>query len=63
MFHFASVLICSGNRADTAEALDFSARGKVKVSYQLRGLSELAKVYDEMEKGLIAGRVVLDTSR
>jgi alcohol dehydrogenase, propanol-preferring len=53
----------SGNRADTAEALDFLARGKVKVIYQLRGLSELPKVYEEMEKGLIAGRIVLDTSK
>jgi alcohol dehydrogenase, propanol-preferring len=53
----------SGNRADTVEALDFLARGKVKVIYQMRGLSELPKVYEEMERGEIAGRIVLDTSK
>ena len=52
-----------GNRADTAEAIDFLARKKVKVIYKKRGLSELAKVYEEMEKGEIAGRIVLDTSK
>lgn len=52
-----------GNRADTAEALDFLTRGKVKVRYQLRGLSELPKVYEEMERDEIAGRIVLDTSK
>jgi D-arabinose 1-dehydrogenase-like Zn-dependent alcohol dehydrogenase len=35
----------------------------VKVIYKTRGLSELANVYEEMEKGEIAGRIVLDTSR
>ena len=52
-----------GNRADTAEALDFLARGKVKVIYKMKGLSELPQVYKEMEKGEIAGRIVLDTSK
>ena len=52
-----------GNRADTAEALDFLERGKVKVFYKMRGLSELPQVYEEMEKGAIAGRIVLDTSK
>jgi alcohol dehydrogenase, propanol-preferring len=61
-FH-TSDLIESGNRADTAEALDFLARGKVKVTYQLCGLSELPQVYEEMEGGQIAGRIVLDTSK
>ena len=54
---------CRGNRADTAEAIDFLARGKVKVIYKMRGLSELSDVYKEMEKGNISGRIVLDTSK
>jgi D-arabinose 1-dehydrogenase-like Zn-dependent alcohol dehydrogenase len=29
----------------------------------MRGLSELPKVYEEMEEGRIAGRIVLDTSK
>jgi alcohol dehydrogenase, propanol-preferring len=54
---------CRGNRADTAEAIDFLARGKVKVIYKMRGLSELSDVYKEMEEGKISGRIVLDTSK
>jgi alcohol dehydrogenase, propanol-preferring len=50
----------SGNRADTEEAFEFMERGKVKVSYDRGGLSELAKVYEEMERGDIVGRIVLD---
>jgi len=56
-------MIISGNRADTAEAIDFLARGKVKVYYKTMGLSDLPKVYEQMEKGEIAGRIVLDTSK
>jgi D-arabinose 1-dehydrogenase-like Zn-dependent alcohol dehydrogenase len=29
----------------------------------MRGLSELSKVFEEMEEGKIAGRIVLDTSK
>jgi D-arabinose 1-dehydrogenase-like Zn-dependent alcohol dehydrogenase len=29
----------------------------------MRGLSELSKVYEELEAGKIAGRIVLDTSK
>jgi len=52
-----------GNRRDTAEAIEFFRRGCIKVSYKTCGLSELQKVYDLMEKGKIAGRYVLDTSK
>jgi len=48
---------------DTAEAIDFLERGKVKVFYKMRGLSELVDVYKEMEEGKISGRIVLDTSK
>ncbi|SCU90626.1 LADA_0F05380g1_1 [Lachancea dasiensis] len=52
-----------GNRADTREALDFFARGLVKSPIKLCGLSELPEVYEKMEKGLIVGRYVVDTSK
>ena len=52
-----------GNRADTAEAIDFFARGKVKCSIKLAGLSELPKIYKLMEEGKILGRYVVDTSK
>lgn len=52
-----------GNRRDTAEALDFFRRGLIKAPYKVVGLSELQQVYDLMNKGQIAGRYVLDTSK
>jgi len=52
-----------GNRQDTAEAIDFFARGLIKAPYKTVGLSELQDVYHLMEQGKIAGRYVVDTSR
>jgi len=52
-----------GNRADTAEAIDFFRRGLITVPFKTVGLSELKDVYDLMEAGKIAGRYVLDTSK
>lgn len=52
-----------GNRTDTVEAIDFYRRGLVKSPIKVVGLSELPKVYELMEKGQIAGRYVLDTSK
>ncbi|KAH3662301.1 hypothetical protein OGAPHI_005551 [Ogataea philodendri] len=52
-----------GNRQDTAEAVDFFVRGKVKAPIKIVGLSELPKVFELMEQGKIAGRYVLDTSK
>jgi len=52
-----------GNRADTAEALDFFARGLVKSPIKIVGLSQLEEVYKLLEKGQVVGRYVLDTSK
>ncbi|KKA29706.1 hypothetical protein TD95_004167 [Thielaviopsis punctulata] len=52
-----------GNRADSAEALDFFRRGLIKAPFKTVGLSELPSVYKLMEEGKIAGRYVVDTSR
>ncbi|KAK4461624.1 chaperonin 10-like protein [Cladorrhinum samala] len=52
-----------GNRQDTQEALDFFARGLVKVPYKTVGLSKLQEVYDLMHQGKIVGRYVVDTSK
>ncbi|VVT44527.1 uncharacterized protein SAPINGB_P000446 [Magnusiomyces paraingens] len=52
-----------GNREDTVEALDFVRRGLVSTPIKIVGMSEIAHVYDLMEKGQIAGRYVLDTSK
>ncbi|KAK6199980.1 alcohol dehydrogenase 1 [Scheffersomyces amazonensis] len=52
-----------GNRADTAEAIDFFSRGLIKCPIKIVGLSELPGVYELMEQGKIIGRYVLDTSK
>jgi propanol-preferring alcohol dehydrogenase len=52
-----------GNRADTAEALDFFRRGLINVPYKTVGLSELQSVFELMEANKISGRYVLDTSK
>ncbi|KAI0405674.1 dehydrogenase-like protein [Xylaria palmicola] len=52
-----------GNRQDTAEAIDFFARGLIKAPYKVVGLSQLQDVFDLMEQGKIAGRYVVDTSK
>ncbi|KAH7347722.1 alcohol dehydrogenase [Plectosphaerella cucumerina] len=52
-----------GNRADTAEALDFFNRGLIKAPFKTVGLSELQDVYKKMQEGQIVGRYVVDTSR
>lgn len=51
-----------GNRADTREALDFFARGLVHSPIQLAGLSELPRIFEEMDSGAVMGRYVVDTS-
>ncbi|KAF5368766.1 hypothetical protein D9615_010408 [Tricholomella constricta] len=48
-----------GNRQDVAEALQIAAQGKVKCQYQVRELAELNEIFDELEDGKVAGRVLL----
>ncbi|KAK2742422.1 alcohol dehydrogenase [Onygenales sp. PD_40] len=48
-----------GNRRDGKEAIDFFARGLIKVPFKVVPLSELGKVFELMEQGKIAGRYVL----
>ncbi|KAI1264982.1 alcohol dehydrogenase [Xylariaceae sp. FL1019] len=52
-----------GNRQDTAEAIEFFRRGLIQAPFKTVGLSKLADVYELMEKGQIAGRYVVDTSK
>lgn len=52
-----------GNRADSAEAIEFFRQGLIEVPIKTVGLSELQSVYDLMVAGKIAGRYVVDTSR
>lgn len=52
-----------GNRKDTQEALEFYSRGLVKSPVKVAGLSELPRIFEEMEKGVFSGRYSVDTSR
>ncbi|SPO25463.1 probable ADH3 - alcohol dehydrogenase III [Ustilago trichophora] len=52
-----------GNRQDAVEALEIASRGKVKVHFILKGLSDLPQVFEDMINGKIAGRIVLDVDK
>ena len=49
-----------GTRRDMAEALAFAADGKVKADIELQPLSSINAVFDRLEHGAVASRVVLD---
>lgn len=49
-----------GTRQDMVEALDFYARGTIHPTVHTRRLEDINDVLDELERGMIDGRVVLD---
>jgi alcohol dehydrogenase, propanol-preferring len=49
-----------GTRQDMAEALAFGAEGKVKADIELQPLSSINQIFDRLEHGDVASRVVLD---
>ena len=49
-----------GTRLDLREALDFAINGPVRAKFRKAPLSEINGVFDEMRRGAIVGRVVLD---
>lgn len=49
-----------GTRKDLQECLQFAADGKVKSNIEVRKLEEINEVFDEMQKGKINGRIVVD---
>jgi len=49
-----------GTRADMAEALAFAADGKVKADIELQPLSAINSVFERLQHGDVASRVVLD---
>jgi propanol-preferring alcohol dehydrogenase len=49
-----------GTRYDMAEALRFAADGKVKADIELAPLSSINGVFNRLERGDVASRVVLD---
>ncbi len=49
-----------GTRLDLQESLDFAADGKVKATVATAPLAEVNQVFDQMRRGQIEGRIVLD---
>jgi propanol-preferring alcohol dehydrogenase len=49
-----------GTRKDMAEALAFAADGRVKANSELQPLSAINHVFERLERGDVASRVVLD---
>ena len=52
-----------GTRQDMVEALDFFARGLIKPTLTTRTLDEINDIFDEMHRGAIDGRIVIDYSK
>lgn len=52
-----------GSLKECMEAVDLVRRGVVKPVIKVRPFKDLAQVYEEMEKGDIAGRVVLQIAQ
>ncbi|KAH8730440.1 chaperonin 10-like protein [Phaeosphaeriaceae sp. PMI808] len=51
-----------GNRREAIETMDFAARGIVKTHYRTEKMDKLTSIFEEMERGELKGRVVLDLS-
>jgi propanol-preferring alcohol dehydrogenase len=49
-----------GNRQDMAEALAFAAQGKVNADIELQPLSAINQIFERLEHGDVASRVVID---
>lgn len=49
-----------GTRKDVLEALAFSSRGEVKPIIHVHKLEELQTIFEQMKKGDIAGRMVVE---
>jgi propanol-preferring alcohol dehydrogenase len=49
-----------GTRQDMVEALAFAAEGKVKADIELQPLSSINQVFERLQRGDVASRVVLD---
>ncbi len=52
-----------GTRQDMAEALAFATEGKVKADIELQPLSSINEIFDRLEHGEVASRVVLDFAK
>jgi len=54
--------VAVGNRKEAIETLEMAARGIVKTHFKTIKMDGLTKVFEEMDRGELKGRVVLDLS-
>lgn len=52
--------VAVGDRKDAIEVLDLAARGVIKTHFRTEKMENLTEVFEQMHKGEVAGRVVLD---
>jgi len=52
-----------GTRKDMQEAISFAVEGKVKATVKSAQLEDINTVFEEMKKGDISGRMVLEISK
>lgn len=52
-----------GTRQDLQEAIDFAVAGRVKATVHTRRLEDINSVFDEMKKGEIQGRMVMQIAQ
>ncbi|KAH7041146.1 alcohol dehydrogenase [Microdochium trichocladiopsis] len=50
----------TANRQEAVETLALAAKGAIKTHFEVRPMGELTQIFEEMEKGMLRGRVVLD---
>lgn len=54
--------VAVGDRREAIETLDFASRGIIKTHFRTEKMDKLTETFEEMEKGKLIGRVVLDLS-
>lgn len=52
--------VAVGNRQEAIETLDLAARGLIKTHFRTEKLDNLTEVFEQMHKGELQGRVVID---
>ena len=52
--------VAVGDRRDAIETLELAERGLVKTHFRTAKMEELTAIFEEMDKGELKGRVVLD---
>lgn len=52
--------VAVGDRREAIETLDLAARGIIKTHFRTEKMENLTEVFEQMHKGELTGRVVLD---